>query len=59
MSFYNSIQVEISRREICVGGAEYSELVDFLNHSGFVEIWEAHTGEHVEVLFMRRISAKC
>lgn len=58
LSFCNSIQVEVSRREIYVGGAEYTELVDFLNHRGFVQIWEAHRGEHMDVLFMRRISAK-
>lgn len=57
LSFSNSIQVEVSRREIYVGGAEYSELVDFLNHRGFVQIWEAHTGEHMDVLFLRRNGA--
>jgi FkbM family methyltransferase len=32
--YCNSIQVEVSRREIYVGGTKYSELVDFLNQIG-------------------------
>jgi FkbM family methyltransferase len=54
--YCNSIQVEVSRREIYVGGTKYAELVDFFNQRGFVQIWEAHTGEHMDVLFIRRNS---
>ena len=54
LKYCNSIQVEVSRREVYVGGTKYSELVDFLIRTGFVQIWEAHTGEHTDVLFIRR-----
>ena len=57
LSYCNSIQVEVSHREVFVGGTEYLELVDFLTCAGFIQIWEAHEGEHMDVLFIRRNSS--
>lgn len=54
LSVCNSIDVEVSRREIYVGAAIYSEIVDYLTSRGFVQIWEARSGEHMDVLFIKR-----
>jgi hypothetical protein len=49
-----SMMIEVSRREIYVGGSDYFELTDFLKDNGFIQIWESHKGEHMDVLFLRR-----
>lgn len=50
----NSMMVEVSRREIYVGGSSYFDLTEFLEQEGFVQVWEAHLGEHMDILFIRR-----
>jgi FkbM family methyltransferase len=50
----NSMMIEVSRREIYVGGSSYFDLTEFLEKEGFVQIWEAHRGEHMDILFIRR-----
>ena len=55
LNFCNSIMVEVSRREVYIGGTDYFELIHLLRESGFIQIWEAHSGEHMDVLFMRRV----
>jgi FkbM family methyltransferase len=50
----NSLEVEVSRREIYNGGTTYHELIDFLKSHGFIQLWEARDGEHMDVLFIKR-----
>jgi FkbM family methyltransferase len=54
IKYCNSLLVEVSRREIYRGGTDYLLLISFLKDNGFLQIWEAKVGEHMDVFFVRR-----
>lgn len=48
-----SIQVEVSTREVYLGGATYSEIKCFLTKKGFTPLFDAAPNSHENVIFVR------
>lgn len=49
----NSINLEVSTREVYKGGTTYDELTDFLKERNLVPLWEPAAHSHENVMFIR------
>jgi hypothetical protein len=52
----DSIFIEISRREVYIGGARWEEIREFLVNHGFIPLWTPLIDSHCDVLFIRKSS---
>jgi FkbM family methyltransferase len=55
LGLIQSMQVEVSTREIYKGGVSYYQLKDYLEFHGFMPLWEPRPDDHTNIIFCRKL----